>query len=202
MYVNSPSRISRLAEIDPRITWVLQSVRKGSLSYHGHYAASPNLVEFSKDLGYPASWGDFRIIPAYGMNSTPIWRKLGVKGRDGVGGIPCELVHGDNGSGNSCWQNISIRGRKAWLAALLIYLPVLSFSSRWKPAKDMPTLDIPPSIHGQTTERLGFSQEVGTNTPRNYTQRDIPFNLRSVDVAGCVFNKNNLSRSAIPMDLP
>ena len=136
------------------------------------------------------------------MNATPVWRELGVKGRDGVGGIPCELVHGGNGSGNSCWKNISIRGRKAWLAALLIYLPVLSLSSRWKPAEDLPFLGAPPSIHDQTTERFSFFREAGTNTPRNCAQRDIPFSLRSVDVAGCVFNKNYLSRSAIPMDLP
>ena len=122
--VDSPPRISRLAEIDPRITWALRSVRDGSLSYNRHYAASPDLVEFANNLGYPASWGDLSVVPAYGTDATLIWRKLGVKGRNGIGGIPCELVHGGNGAGSSCRKNISIRGRKAWLAATLIYLPV------------------------------------------------------------------------------
>jgi hypothetical protein len=127
--VDNRVRISRLAELDPRVISALQFIRKGSLSYKRHYAAFPDLVEFTKDLGYPASWGDFSVIPAYGVDATQIWRKLGVEGRDGIGGVPCELVHGGNGAGNSCRKNISIRGRKAWLAALLIYLPVLFFFS-------------------------------------------------------------------------
>ena len=124
-YLDDPLRISRLAEIDPRIIWALRSVRDGSLSYNRHYAASPDLVEFAEGLGYPATWGDLGVVPAYGTDATLIWRKLGVEGRDGIGGIPCELVHGGNGAGSSCGKNISIRGQKAWLAATLIYLPVL-----------------------------------------------------------------------------
>lgn len=123
-YLDIPLRISRLAEIDPRIIQALQSVRDGSLSYSGRYAASLGLVKFTEDLGYPASWGDFGVVSAYGTDATPIWRKLGVEGRDGIGGIPCELVHGGNGAGNSCGKNISIRGQRAWLAATLVYLPV------------------------------------------------------------------------------
>jgi hypothetical protein len=95
------------------------------LSYNKRYAAFPDLVDFTQDLGYPASWGDFNIIPAYGTGANQIWRYLGVEGRDGIGGIPCELVHGGNGAGNSCMKNIAIRGQKSWLAAFLIYLPVL-----------------------------------------------------------------------------
>jgi hypothetical protein len=123
--VDTLFRISRLAEIDPRIIWTLQSIHNGSLSYRRRDVSPPDLVEFTKDLGYPASWGDFSVVPAYGTDATPVWRKLGVRGRDGIGGIPCELVHGGNGAGNSCMKNISIRGQKAWLSALLIYLPVL-----------------------------------------------------------------------------
>ena len=128
-YADNLLRISRLADIDPRMIWALKSVRNGSLSYNRYSVASPDLIEFAKELGYPASWGDLSVVPAYGTGSTPIWRKLGVKGRDGIGGIPCELVHGGNGAGSSCRKNISIRGQKAWLAALLIYLPVLFLSS-------------------------------------------------------------------------
>ena len=142
-YVDNLLRISRLADIDPRIIWALQSVRNGSLSYNRRHAVSPDLVEFAKDLGYPASWGDLTVVPAYGTNATPIWRKLGVKGRDGIGGIPCELIHGGNGAGNSCRKNVSIRGQKAWLAALLIYLPVLFFFS--SPFRD--SSKIHPSRH-------------------------------------------------------
>ena len=127
--VDSSLRISRLAELDPRAILALQSVRDGSLSYIRRYAASPDLAEFAEDLGYPASWGDMNVVPAYGTDATPIWRKLGVEGRDGIGGIPCELVHGGNGAGNSCRKNISIRGQKAWLAAIMIYLPVLLLRS-------------------------------------------------------------------------
>ncbi|KAF9652019.1 hypothetical protein BDM02DRAFT_325454 [Thelephora ganbajun] len=115
--------ISRLAEIDPRIIWALQSIRDGSLSYNRRYASSPDLAEFATDLGYPALWGDLSVVPAYGTDATSTWRKLGVEGRDGIGGIPCELVHGGNGAGNSCRKNVSIRGRKAWLTAILTYLP-------------------------------------------------------------------------------
>jgi len=128
-YVDGLLRISRLADIDTRIIRALQSLRNGSLSYNRRHVVSPDLVEFTKDLGYPASWGDLSVVPAYGTDATPMWRNLGVEGRDGIGGIPCELVHGGNGAGNSCRKNINIRGRKAWLAALLIYLPVLLFSS-------------------------------------------------------------------------
>ncbi|KAF9785854.1 hypothetical protein BJ322DRAFT_746067 [Thelephora terrestris] len=129
--------ISRLAEIDPRIIWALQSVRSGTLSYERRHAASPRLIEFAKDLGYPASWGDLNIIPAYGTDATPIWRKLGVEGRDEIGGIPCELVHGGNGAGNSCRKNIGIRGRKAWLSALMIYLPAHLLPSLIMRPRDM-----------------------------------------------------------------
>ena len=122
--VDSLLRISRLAEIDPRVILALQSIRDRSLSYNRRYAASPDLVEFAEDLGYPASWGDLSVVPAHGTDATPIWRKLGVEGRNGIGGIPCELVHGGNGAGNSCRKNISIRGQKAWLTAIMIYLPV------------------------------------------------------------------------------
>ena len=142
-------RISRLAEIDPRIIWTLQSVGNGSLSYNRRRAASSGLIEFTKDLGYPASWGDLSVVPAYGAAATPIWKKLGVKGRDGIGGIPCELVHGSIGAGNSCRRNISIRGRRAWLVAFLIYLPVMLCPS----SLASNSLKIRPSRHTSSQSR-------------------------------------------------
>lgn len=189
LYIYNPFRISRLADIDPRVTWALQSVRNGSLSYNRRYAAFPGLVDFTKDLGYPASWGDFSIIPAYGTDATQIWRSLGVEGRDGIGGIPCELVHGGNGAGNSCAKNISIRGQKAWLAAFLIYLPVLFPPPLSLEAHSGFTCQgTPSSHHYQTAENLGFPQGADTDTPGGDAQCDILIRLRSVDVVGCMLN--------------
>ena len=162
-------RISRLADLDPRIIWALQSVRNGSLSYNRRHVASPDLLEFTKYLGYPASWGDFSVVPAYGTDATSIWRKLGVKGRDGIGGIPCELVHGGNGAGNSCKKNISIRGQKAWLAALLIYIPVLFYPHLFpRTHRKCTRVGTPPSSHGQTTRGPDIPRGAGTNTSRSH----------------------------------
>jgi hypothetical protein len=122
-------RITTLAEIDPRIPIALRSLRDGSFSYIKGYTASDELTTLSKDLGYPSSWGNLALIPADGTNATAMWKELGVRGRNGIGGIPCELVHGGNGAGNSCIKNVVIRGSKAWLAAIAIYLPVRSWTS-------------------------------------------------------------------------
>lgn len=151
--VDALLRISRLAEIDPRIIWALQSIHHRSLSYHRLDLSSLDLVEFAKGLGYPASWGDLSAVPAYGTDATPVWRKLGVRGRDGIGGIPCELVHGGNGAGNSCTKNIIIRGRKAWLSALLIYLPVLFLPFTLRDTLRVHYLGTPRSGRDQTTKR-------------------------------------------------
>ena len=114
-----------LANIDPRILAALRSLRAGTWSYRTHSSIHPELVSsLSKDLGYPAAWGDVTRLPAYGgPDATAIWRELGVKGRDGIGGIPCELVHA-NASGGDCINNVLLRGSQAFASALAIYLPV------------------------------------------------------------------------------
>lgn len=87
------------------------------------------LQESAKDIGLPAAWGDPSAIPAYGgALATAAWKKLGLKTRQGVGGIPCELLHREVGSSlgltSSCTANASLRMFKGFTEALAIYLPV------------------------------------------------------------------------------
>lgn len=116
-----------LANIDPRILAALRALRSGTWSYQRHLSVQPDLLSsLSRDLGYPAAWGDIARLPARGgPGATAIWKELGVKGRDGIGGIPCELVHA-NASGGSCSKNTALRGSQAFASALAIYLPVSS----------------------------------------------------------------------------
>jgi hypothetical protein len=88
----------------------------------------------SQDLGYPASWGDPTLLPAVGgRTADAAWKMLRVKGRNGVGGVPCELVHGSIGVkigfGNSCIANAGMRFVLAALKAIAIYFPVSIRSS-------------------------------------------------------------------------
>jgi len=83
----------------------------------------------SQDLGYPPSWGNVDLLPAYGGAAANVaWRKLGVTSRANVGGFPCEIVHGGLGSrwglGNGCTANAAIRLILAFFEAVAIYLPV------------------------------------------------------------------------------
>ncbi|KAI0322335.1 hypothetical protein OF83DRAFT_1228265 [Amylostereum chailletii] len=116
--------ISSLANIDVRLVTGLQALRTGEFSYVKGTAPKPNpLAELSKSLGYPYAWGDPRSVPAYGGPATTAqWRALGVTGRDGVGGIPCEIIHGSV-AGSSCATNIALRAFHAFLQAVAIYLP-------------------------------------------------------------------------------
>ncbi|KAH9950338.1 hypothetical protein B0H21DRAFT_530055 [Amylocystis lapponica] len=117
--------IMTLANIDPRILSALRAIRSGEWSYRSHHSAHPDLVSsLSKDLGYPSAWGDTSLLPAYGgKQADAAWKALGVPGRQGIGGIPCELVHGGV-TGGSCTANAGIRGAQAFAEALALYLPV------------------------------------------------------------------------------
>jgi hypothetical protein len=117
--------IASLAAIDPRIVDALRALRNGTWNYGAPSLTHGDLlVSFSHDLGYPSSWGKPELLPSRGgTNATRTWRKLGVVDRDGIGGIPCEIVHGGVG-GNSCVANASLRGVRAFYQALLIYLPI------------------------------------------------------------------------------
>ncbi|KAI3622488.1 integral membrane protein [Moniliophthora roreri] len=120
--------IGALASVDKRLLRTLRHVREGTWSYiSGSKMHATELTTYAKDLGYPASWGSPTALPALGTNATGTWKDLGVVGRDGIGGLPCELVHGGEGKAfglaGSCTANAGIRGIKAFMEALLIYLP-------------------------------------------------------------------------------
>ncbi|KAJ7487604.1 hypothetical protein B0H11DRAFT_2014065 [Mycena galericulata] len=95
----------------------------------GSPAHSHILTTYARDLGHPAAWGDPSILPAYGgSRADKVWKEFGLTTRRGVGGLPCQLVHGQVGSSlgleHSCTANAGLRGTKALLEAIAIYLPV------------------------------------------------------------------------------
>ena len=114
-----------LANIDPRLLAALRAIRAGTFSYKRGVSIPPDLLSsFSKDLGYPAAWGDPAQLPAYGgPDANRIWKTLNVTNRHHLGGIPCELVHGSV-TGGSCTANAGIRGIQAFAEAVALYLPV------------------------------------------------------------------------------
>ncbi|KAJ8522563.1 hypothetical protein ONZ45_g885 [Pleurotus djamor] len=122
--------IGSLANLDDRLLQALRSLRSGSWSYiYGSVNEAHLLTSMSDDLGYPPSWGDPRILPARGGKfANTIWPGVGVNNRPGVGGLPCEVVHGGVpsrfGLDASCTANASIRGFHAFMKALTIYIPV------------------------------------------------------------------------------
>ncbi|KAJ3800731.1 hypothetical protein GGU11DRAFT_676647 [Lentinula aff. detonsa] len=121
--------IRTLAGVDNRLLRTLRLLRSGEWTYtRGSPTHSTLLTAYAKDLGYPSSWGDPLRLPAFGGPSAEsVWNLLGVKGRKGLGGIPCELVHGGVGSqmslAGNCTANSSIRGMQAFFEAVLLYLP-------------------------------------------------------------------------------
>jgi hypothetical protein len=117
--------INALANIDERLLLALRAIRKGAWQYQTRSEDTRHiLMSNATDLGYPASWGDPSVIPAVGgSKADKVWQQLGVTGRMGRGGIPCELVHGDLMT-SSCTANAGMRWVQAFTKALLIYLPV------------------------------------------------------------------------------
>lgn len=113
-----------LANIDPRILLALRALRVGNFSYVKGISRPPDIATtFAQDLGYPKSWGDPALLPAYGgAAANSVWKTLGVTNRAGLAGLPCEIVHG--GITSSCTANSAMRGSKAFLEALAIYVPV------------------------------------------------------------------------------
>ena len=120
-----------IANIDPRILGALRGIRSGSFSYIKGASEPSDLVSsLSKDLGYPPAWGDPGQLPAYGgPQADKMWSALSVVNRSGLGGLPCELVHGGV-TGGSCTANAGIRGAQAFAEALALYLPVSSYYFR------------------------------------------------------------------------
>ncbi|KDR84996.1 hypothetical protein GALMADRAFT_309287 [Galerina marginata CBS 339.88] len=122
--------ISTLANLDGRIVQVLQHVRAGKWSYLSGSPLHSGLLQASAmDLGYPALWGDPTVLPAYGGSvANETWKVLGIRSRPGVGGLPCEVLHGKVGSSlgltESCTANACLRAMTGFTEALAIYLPV------------------------------------------------------------------------------
>lgn len=123
--------IGALANVDGRLLHALNLLRdgkrwsylRGSAEYH-HL-----LTSYSQELGFPNEWGDPSRVPPYGGQlATSVWQALGVQSRPGVGGIPCEVVHGRLGRrfglSSSCTANAFIRCMSAFIEAIVIYLPV------------------------------------------------------------------------------
>ena len=103
----------------------LRAIRAKRWSYVRGTYPNPNSVSLlSQDLGYPALWGNPKVLPAYGgYAAKAVWSALGVRGRGSVGGLPCEIVHGSV-TGGSCTANFGIRGLHAFLEAIALYVPV------------------------------------------------------------------------------
>ena len=122
--------IGTLADVDAPIIQTLQYVREGAWSYRtGSLKHDHILQKSTQKLGFPASWSDPSVLPAYGGSiANAVWKSIGVHSRPGVGGLPCEIVHGKTGVSlglqQSCAANTGLRAMKAFLEALVIYLPV------------------------------------------------------------------------------
>ncbi|KAF8846379.1 hypothetical protein BDN67DRAFT_940190 [Paxillus ammoniavirescens] len=122
--------INSLARADRRLLEVLRAVQEGTWSYiYGSTIKRDIVCTLAEELGHPPSWGDPVVLPAYGGRiADAAWKKLGVHGRNGVGGLPCNLVHGGVnaklGLDDSCVANAAERAAYAFVKALVIYLPV------------------------------------------------------------------------------
>jgi len=82
------------------------------------------MTTLATSMGLPAEWGNPALLPTHsGPAADVIWAKLGLKTRSGVGGLPCELLHGSQ-HGPSCSLNTASRAGQAFLQALAIYAPV------------------------------------------------------------------------------
>ncbi|KAF8140263.1 hypothetical protein EV363DRAFT_1426683 [Boletus edulis] len=120
--------INSLANIDKRLLEVLRALREGTWSYAR--GSKHNIVgSLAEELGRSSSWADPAVLPAYGGNfANDTWKQLGVEGRSGIGGMPCEIVHGGIGASfglqNDCVANTAIRTAYVFAQALALYLPV------------------------------------------------------------------------------
>jgi hypothetical protein len=122
-------RISSLANVDKRLLDALRVMHSKEWVYGHSSTHSHLLTSYAKDRGYPSSWGDPQGLPACGgANADVIWKALGVPGRRGVGGLPCELLHSRVttrwGLDNSCLTNVGVRFCLAFIEAVALYLPV------------------------------------------------------------------------------
>ncbi|KAL0581614.1 hypothetical protein V5O48_000430 [Marasmius crinis-equi] len=183
--------IGALANVDKRLLRTLQHLREGTWSYvSGSKLYPTTLTAYAEDLGYPSSWGDPARLPATGSSSQLDWDNLGVNNRMGRGGLPCELVHGGEGSmlglESSCLGNSGIRGFKAFLEALAIYLPV----SPHRPNFDHPTVKSAP-----TTESAGRSTG-------SMSECNVPIDIHIKLLVCRLFHANSRIGAYLPIHIP
>jgi len=116
------TRITSLADMDPRLLLTLRAIRERTWQYSRPSPAHGTLLtSMASDLKLNPLWGDPSHLPAHGgAEADRIWGALGLKGRRGVGGVPCDIVH-CGVAGNSCTRNTLLRGMRAFVQALLIY---------------------------------------------------------------------------------
>lgn len=182
-------RISSLANIDDRIVSALQLIREKRWSYVHGTSPDPNpLSLLAQDLGYPAQFGDPKLLPAHGgYVANAVWNVLGVHGRGSVGGLPCEIVHGAV-TGGSCTANFAIRGVHAFLEAFALYVPVSR--DEWSSPE--------PVVIRFSGSRPAYIDQAAPKTPqfpihprhpfRHPPQRLIPFRLRLFVLGRRVFH--------------
>lgn len=121
--------ISSLANLDKRLLKTLRLIHSRELVYGRSSTYSHLLTSYAEDRGYPSSWGDLQVLPACGgADADVVWKALGVPGRSGVGGLPCEFLHSSIttrwGLDNSCLTNVGVRFCLAFIEAMTLYLPV------------------------------------------------------------------------------
>lgn len=117
--------IAALGQVEPELLIALPALGREDWIYGQKSNKYPQLFdELCERLGVPATWGDPTIIPAFGgETANKVWLQLGVTNRAGVGGLPCELVHGGTHT-SSCALNAFIRFRKSFFRCLPLYLPI------------------------------------------------------------------------------
>lgn len=117
--------IKSLANMDTRLIEALQAIYKGTWKY-GQPALDKDvrLEDMAMELNMDPCLGNPLHLPAYGGPlADQVWQKFNVHGRQGVGGLPCNIVHCGT-AGNSCTGNAMIRFGQAFTRAFLIYAPV------------------------------------------------------------------------------
>lgn len=191
-----------IANVDPRLLATLRAIRLRTFSYKRGVSIPPDILSsYSRDLGYPAAWGDPAQLPAYGgAKATKVWKALSVTGRDGLGGIPCELVHG-RVTGGSCTANAGIRGAQAFAEGVLLYLPVRPFACLgWEPsvltAVQGPLLAHPPHETSQAARGPAF----GVHPALRRKECLLPLGIRFFHLVCRLPDTYASSGTSVPMD--
>jgi len=117
--------IAALGQVEPELLVALPALRRKDWIYGQKSTKYPRLFdELCERLTVPTTWGDPTIIPALGGDTAnKVWAELGVISRAGVGGLPCELVHGWTHT-SSCALNAFTRFRKSFFRCAFLYLPI------------------------------------------------------------------------------